>query len=196
MSCNYFLQDITNDFDSNNFIISRIHYMMYIDKFFKFVNHIRNFLKFRVLLLTSSLQVIGLEHKNSLACPHCNITESHNISCLLGPLRQPLCEPVWIDHPCLRILLVSAPGTSLHLLQCFLLQWPANTSIAWTGWNLPLPLQDFEPGGNLRCHLSWKAWILHPSNLNQFENNKIVRIYVDIYQSPQSWCNRACSRNN
>ena len=41
----------------------------------------------------SSSQIIGLEHKNSQACPHCTAAESHKSFCLLNPLRQLHCEP-------------------------------------------------------------------------------------------------------
>ena len=41
----------------------------------------------------SSLQIFGLEHKNSQAFPHCTAAESHKVFCLLGLLRQLPCEP-------------------------------------------------------------------------------------------------------
>ena len=51
-----------------------------------------------------SMQIIGLEHKNSSACPHCTAAESHKSFCLLDPLRQLSCEPVCVVHPCLWTL--------------------------------------------------------------------------------------------
>ena len=39
-------------------------------------------------LLPSSLKIIGLDHVNSLAFPHCTAAESHKLFFLLGPLRQ------------------------------------------------------------------------------------------------------------
>ena len=79
--------------------------------------------------LPPSLQTIGFENMNFLAFPHCTAAESHNSFYLLGPLCQSYCEPVWVVHPCLWTLLVSALVTSFTLYRSFLLQWQADSSI-------------------------------------------------------------------
>ena len=47
----FYLSNNTNGLISINFIIDRIHYIKEVDKFFKFIIHIDNFLKLLVLLL-------------------------------------------------------------------------------------------------------------------------------------------------
>ena len=52
----------------------------------------------------SCLQLLGPEHKNSKACPHCTAAELQESFCLLSPLRQLPCETVGVVHPCLWTL--------------------------------------------------------------------------------------------
>ena len=89
----------------------------------------------------SSLQIVGLEHMNSLACRHCTAAESHKYICLPSPLRQLPCERIrvvghwWYQHwwqafPCARLfgcfeLLIPQ---SHELVEIFLSHWRFCTS--------------------------------------------------------------------
>ena len=68
-------------------------------KFMQYFNSHKQFVGTPVLL-PPSLQVIGLEYVNSLACPPFTATESHKSFCLLCRLRQSPCDSVWVVLPC------------------------------------------------------------------------------------------------
>ena len=57
---NYFRKNITNGLISNNFVIYRIQYIKSIDKFFKYIFHRDDLLKFLVLLLPSKYSDLSI----------------------------------------------------------------------------------------------------------------------------------------
>ena len=110
----------------------------------------------------SSLQTFELEPRNSLVCPHCTAACHTKSFCLHGPRRQPPCEPVWGFALCSyqqrgQVFLSSKVFCSNDQL------FPQSIEL----FKIFLPLWDFVPVGTLCCHLSWKHWLLHPSNWNQ-----------------------------
>ena len=68
-----FLHDLTNEVISNFFIVSRIHNVKQIIKFFKFII-LRQFVE--IFILPSFVQKAGFDRRNSLGGPHCIAVES------------------------------------------------------------------------------------------------------------------------
>ena len=63
--------------------------------FFNFFNSAKHFAETsRPPSSSRIMQIIELEHMNSLACPHYTIAESPKSLCSLSPLRQSPCAPV------------------------------------------------------------------------------------------------------
>ena len=142
-----------------------------------------------VVILVSSSQKLGLEHQISQDCPHCSAAESHKPFCLLGPVPQPPCEPVWPVHPWRWALLYenweqAFPSTKVFCLNDQLV--PQLHELVKIGLfhSKILSLTSSRLRSLSYTSKNWKNYL----------TDKLFRSYVDTYQSPQSRCKLACPK--
>ena len=189
--CNQFLCDKTNGLISDTFIIYRIHWIKWADKFFKVLFHIDNLLKHLVLLLSCKKLDLSIR---TLWFIHIIPQQSHtNFS---------VCSVYYVNF--FLIHFESFVQVFGHCWYQHSSQFFRAIKIICCNDQLFPQSQELVEMCFSHCKIctnrkslfssSLKICVLHPSNLNHFWTKKIVEITPVICESPHSRYKIACPK--
>ena len=161
------------------------HYINSIDKVIKFIFRMNNWSKIFLLLLLA-INEIWAGELTSLSTRYCNIftqiflfDQSTTSACLWARLSY--------SSITLYIVGISA-GDKFSLCWSFLPQQQTDWLSSYSH------LVRFCTIWKVFLLFPWKHWFLHPRGWIRFWSKKNVRICINNFENPHSWCNFDCPR--